>query len=76
MIILLSHIIVVTLQYELAVGKFPYPPYRNLFEQMKLVLDGPAPQLPDDRNFSEDLRDFVSKWQVIYVFVYNVHLVP
>ncbi|XP_003384504.1 PREDICTED: dual specificity mitogen-activated protein kinase kinase 6-like [Amphimedon queenslandica] len=46
---------------ELATGEFPYPPYRNLFEQIKLVVEGAPPQLPDDGTFSEDFRDFVSK---------------
>jgi serine/threonine protein kinase len=45
---------------ELALGQFPYPPYRNLFEQMKLVVDGPPPTLPEGM-FSEDFTDFVAK---------------
>lgn len=45
-------------------GRFPYPPYRNLFEQMKLVVDGDPPRLPPDSQFSDDFKDFVAQWYV------------
>ena len=49
-------------QYELAVGEFPYRQYKNVFEQIKLVIEGDAPRMPDDRGFSENFKDFVHRW--------------
>ena len=52
-------------QYELAVGEFPYRQYKNVFEQIKLVIEGDAPRMPDDKGFSENFKDFVHRWYVL-----------
>lgn len=44
---------------ELATNEFPYS-WRNPFEQLKQVIDGDAPGLPDDK-FSPEFRDFVAQ---------------
>ena len=51
-----------TLQYELAVGSFPYPVWKNMFEQLKSVVDGEAPRVPDDLPLSGEFKDFIHKW--------------
>lgn len=51
-------------QYELAVGEFPYKQYKNVFEQIKLVIEGEAPRMPDDMGFSENFKDYVHRWYV------------
>ena len=33
--------------------------YRNVLQQIKLVTDSVSPRLPEDINFSDDLKDFV-----------------
>ncbi|OQV19408.1 Dual specificity mitogen-activated protein kinase kinase 6 [Hypsibius exemplaris] len=45
---------------EVATGKHPFPGWNNQFQQMKIVVDGPAPKLPDEP-FSDSLKDFVAK---------------
>lgn len=43
---------------ELALGKFPYPPWRTVFEQLKAVVLGDAPRLPDGSGFTDYFHDF------------------
>ncbi|XP_065183073.1 dual specificity mitogen-activated protein kinase kinase 6-like [Sycon ciliatum] len=43
---------------ELALGKFPYPPWKTVFEQLKAVVSGPAPELPDNGTFTDCFIDF------------------
>ncbi|KAL5473918.1 hypothetical protein EMCRGX_G028485 [Ephydatia muelleri] len=46
--------------YELALGRFPYPPWNTVFEQLKIVVEGEPPAIPSDAGFSDEFRDFVS----------------
>lgn len=45
--------------YELAVGRFPYPSWTNVFDQLKSVVEGEAPRIPPDTQLSDDFVDFV-----------------
>lgn len=45
--------------FELATGKFPYQ-WSTLFEQLKAVVHGEPPKLPDAARFSSDFREFVA----------------
>ncbi|KAL5473917.1 hypothetical protein EMCRGX_G028484 [Ephydatia muelleri] len=45
---------------ELVYGRFPYPPWKTIFEQLKVVVDGEPPRIPSDAGFSDEFRDFVS----------------
>ncbi len=47
--------------YELATGKFPYPPWKSIFHQLDLVVKGDAPKLESER-LSEEFKDFVNRW--------------
>ena len=49
-------------QYELALGKFPYPAWKNVFDQLKTVVEGEAPKVPADLDFSQEFKDFVHLW--------------
>ena len=49
-------------QYELAVGKFPYPPWVNVFDQLKTVVEGSPPRISKDVGLSENFTDFVHQW--------------
>ena len=51
-------------QYELATGTFPYPVWKNMFEQLKTVVDGPAPRVPGGHGFTDDIIDYIHKWLV------------
>ena len=54
------------LQYELAVGNFPYPVWKNMFEQLKSVVDGEAPRLPPDLPLSPEFTDYLHLWYIMY----------
>ena len=54
------------LQYELAVGRFPYRQTMNEYEQVQIVVHGPAPRIPEDMGFSESFKDYVHRWYVPY----------
>ena len=41
-------------------SQFPYSEWSTPFQQIKEVVDGAAPRLPDDGRFSSDLRDMVA----------------
>lgn len=47
------------LQYELAVGKFPYPSWANVFDQLKTVVEGEPPRIPPDAGLSDQFVEFV-----------------
>ncbi|EEC03812.1 dual specificity mitogen-activated protein kinase kinase 6 [Ixodes scapularis] len=44
---------------ELSIGKFPYPSFRNPFEQLKHVIEDDPPRLPAGQ-FSPEYEDFIS----------------
>ncbi len=48
---------------ELATGKFPYPKWNSVFDQLAQVVKGPPPRLVSsaDLPFSKDFTDFVSR---------------
>jgi hypothetical protein len=45
--------------YELAVGQFPYPVWKNMFEQLKSVVDGEAPRVPANLTLSPEFTDYL-----------------
>ncbi|KAL4239235.1 Dual specificity mitogen-activated protein kinase kinase 4 [Mactra antiquata] len=46
---------------ELATGRFPYPKWNSVFDQLTQVVQGPAPQLsPSEGRFSEDFVHFLN----------------
>ncbi|OQV19409.1 Dual specificity mitogen-activated protein kinase kinase sek-1 [Hypsibius exemplaris] len=45
---------------EVAIGKHPFTTWRNPFEQMKQVVSGPPPKLPDNGPFSDNFKHFVA----------------
>lgn len=47
--------------FEIAAGRFPYPPTKDLYRLINSVRNGPSPSLPTDQNFPSDFCDFVSK---------------
>jgi mitogen-activated protein kinase kinase 4 len=53
-------------QIELATGKFPYPKWTSVFDQLTAVVMGDPPQLSNDdpsRNpFTPEFIDFVNTW--------------
>ena len=50
------------LQYELALGQFPYPTWKNVFEQLKYVVEGEPPKVPADAKFSTEFKEFIHLW--------------
>lgn len=51
-------------QYELATGRFPYPKWNSVFDQLTQVVRGDPPQLSnsDERRFSPKFIAFVNVW--------------
>ena len=48
---------------ELATGRFPYPKWSSVFDQLTQVVQGPAPQLKlSEGRFSEDFVNFLNSW--------------
>src|SRR4051812_32117965 len=47
--------------YELAVGKFPYKLSDVFIEYLDSMLKDPEPTLPDDGDFSPELRNFLTR---------------
>ncbi|ELU11558.1 hypothetical protein CAPTEDRAFT_141832, partial [Capitella teleta] len=46
---------------EVATGRFPYPKWNSVFDQLTQVVQGAPPQLPDnDTRFSHDFRNFTN----------------
>ena len=51
------------LQTEVATGRFPYPKWNSVFDQLTQVVQGEPPQLRDnDHRFSQEFRDFANTW--------------
>ena len=53
-------------QVEIAAGKFPFPNWNSIFDQLSEVVNGVAPSLVnnDDINFSDNCLHFVNSWYV------------
>ncbi len=49
-------------QLELILGTFPYGKWSTIFEQLNAVVNGPAPKLPNDGRFSQELQEFSAAW--------------
>lgn len=51
-------------QYELATGRFPYPKWNSVFDQLTQVVKGEPPQLSnsEERQFSPKFISFVNLW--------------
>jgi len=47
---------------ELATGSFPYKKTKTFIEMLQNIKNQPEPNLPDDGTYSENFRDFLSKW--------------
>ena len=52
------------MQYELAVGKSPYPDFETPFQRIEYIVDKEAPQLTDEVELDQDCRDFINHWCV------------
>lgn len=47
---------------EMALGRFPYPEWKTVFDQLKSVVEGDPPKLPDDDpRFSDSFKDLIHK---------------
>lgn len=44
---------------ELATGKFPYPPWESVFDQLASVVEGNPPALPDTDLYTPKFKDFI-----------------
>ena len=56
------------IQIEVATGRFPYPKWTNVFEQLTQVVKGDAPSLDDDNTrFSPDFINFVNTWYGVFL---------
>lgn len=47
--------------YELAIGKYPFKESTAIFDMIQQTKDDPSPSLPRDKNFSNDLCDFIDQ---------------
>jgi len=45
---------------ELTTGKFPYPNFSSMFDQLQQVVKGLAPRLQDDGSFSQECITFIN----------------
>jgi mitogen-activated protein kinase kinase len=47
---------------EIGMGHYPYPPetYSNVFAQLTAIVHGEPPQLPDDKDYSDEAKEWVS----------------
>jgi hypothetical protein len=57
---------------EVATGRFPYPKWGSVFEQLFQVVEGEAPRLSTSSNgmeFSDEFVDFVNTWCVSMVIM-------
>ena len=50
------------IKMEVTLGTFPYGKWTTIFEQLNAVVNGPAPRLPCDGRFSDELREFAAAW--------------
>ena len=55
---------VVIFQIEIAAGRFPFPNWNSIFDQLSEVVNGVAPKLVNNANinFSENCLHFVNSW--------------
>lgn len=55
---------------EISTGKFPYPSWNSVFDQLQEVVNGDPPILTQtrDNRFSNDLMVFVNSWYVCLAF--------
>ena len=62
-------------QLEITLGRLPYPVWRNIFEQLTTVLNGPPPTLPSDGSHSEtpELQEFTTAWLVVIDLKVHCH---
>jgi mitogen-activated protein kinase kinase 4 len=49
-------------QMELSTGRFPYPKWNSVFDQLTQVVQGPPPQLKSEGRFSEEFVNFLNAW--------------
>lgn len=55
---------------ELATGKFPYPKWNSVFDQLTQVVQGPAPQLKStEGRFSEEFLNFLNTWWALGILL-------
>lgn len=47
---------------EVATGRFPYPRWSSVFEQLCQVVQGDPPRLQTSNNFSPHFVNFVNTW--------------
>lgn len=52
------------MQYELAVGKSPYPEFETPFQRIEYIVDKEAPQLTSEADVDKDCCDFINHWYV------------
>lgn len=47
---------------EIAIGHYPYPPetYSNVFAQLTAIVHGDPPELPEEKGYSEEAREWVA----------------
>lgn len=67
---------VCVLQYELATGRFPYPKWNSVFDQLTQVVKGEPPQLSnsEERQFSPKFINFVNLWWALLHFKTSFNL--
>ena len=65
--LVLSNLHSFSTQVELALGSFPYGKWTTIFEQLNAVVNGPAPNLPENDRYSPELREFGAAWYVTCV---------
>lgn len=60
-------------QIEVATGKFPYPKWNSVFDQLTQVVQGEPPHLRDqDDRFSIEFKTFVNTWYVSLIGLFWV----
>lgn len=59
---------------EVATGKFPYPKWVTVFEQLNQVVNGDPPTLRNhhELNFSPEFINFVDTWYVSWTLKFDV----
>ena len=63
------------LQIEIATGKFPYPKWNSVFDQLTQVVNGEPPQLSDnDDRFTHEFINFVNTWYVLLALTLSLPL--
>lgn len=44
---------------EIAIGRYPYPPAKGIFEQLNYIVNDEPPTIPKNMPFSDDMRSFI-----------------